>query len=134
MGTLVSLLPQGIGVSGKSGQDGYASLVADDGNGAAMVEVNVQTGMGDVAGEIVARGDSVTELPGGGKIVVSERAGEKRVPGVRVRTVDVLHEDGRRVVVSAYNAGTHHSAATRARPVLTVAQLKSVATSPAWWN
>ncbi|MFI5803758.1 hypothetical protein [Streptomyces sp. NPDC051561] len=134
MGTLVSLLPKGLKVSGKSGQQGYASLVVDDGKGASMVQVNVQTGMGDVADELAGKGDSVTDLPDGGRLVVSETSGEKGVAGIVVLNVDVIAPDGRRVAVSAFNSGSQHEGATRGRPVLSVEQLKVMATSGDWWK
>lgn len=132
---LVALVPRGLKVSNKGGElPGEASLVADDGKGAGMVDVKVQVHMGAAVDGLAERGDSVTELPNGTKVIVSERAVEKGAAGVVVRTVDVINKDGKRVLVSAYNAASPHSAPTRERPVLTVAQLKTIAAGSAWWE
>jgi hypothetical protein len=45
-------------------------------------------------------------------------------------TVDTLRTDGFRVIVSAFNAGNQHDAASRPTPALTEDQLREIALSP----
>ncbi|NEE47001.1 hypothetical protein G3M55_20600, partial [Streptomyces sp. SID8455] len=53
MPTFLKLLPEGLTVSGKVDSGGeFASVVVDDGQGATLVQINVQPGMGDVADEL----------------------------------------------------------------------------------
>jgi hypothetical protein len=47
-------------------------------------------------------------------------------------TVDTIRPDGMRVVISAFNSGAQHTAATRGKPVLTMEQLRAIAVSPKW--
>ncbi|MFJ3161882.1 hypothetical protein [Streptomyces kanasensis] len=129
--TLLSLLPEGLTVTADGGDDGFAHAVVDDGAGRSLVQVNAQPDMGDVAGELFPAGSYET-LPDGTKVAVQKRPGEKGGEGVVMWTVDTLRPDGYRVVVSAFNAGAQHEAATRAEPALSTAQLKALATSPKW--
>ncbi|MFB7517449.1 hypothetical protein [Streptomyces sp. NPDC056144] len=127
---LRSLLPKGLTVVDKDGQDGYGYLVVDDGKGRSLVQINVQYGMNDVAGDIFT-GD-VTTLPDGRKVKLTQQPGEKGGAGVVWWTADTITPEGLRVVVSAFNAGTQHEDATRAEPALTMDQLKAIALSAKW--
>jgi hypothetical protein len=129
--TLLSLLPDGLTVTDDGGDDGFAYAVVDDGAGRSLVQVNAQLGMGDVAGRLFPAGSYET-LPDGTKVAVRQGPGEKGGEGVVMWTVDTLRPDGYRVVVSAFNAGAQHEAATRPEPALSTAQLKALATSPKW--
>ncbi|MDX3073471.1 hypothetical protein [Streptomyces sp. MI02-7b] len=129
--TLVSLLPKGVTVVTKGqGQDGFADLVLDDGKGRSLVQINVQPRMSDVEGELFGSGAEV--LPDGTKVVSHQEPGEKGGAGVVMWTVDTIRTDGLRVVVSAFNSGDQHSAATRGTPALTMKQLRAIATSAKW--
>ncbi|MFF3562148.1 hypothetical protein ACFYXS_19120 [Streptomyces sp. NPDC002574] len=129
--TLVSLLPKGVTVVTKgSPQDGFADLVLDDGKGRSLVQINVQPRMSDVEGELF--GSDAEVLPDGTKVVSHQEPGEKGGAGVVMWTVDTIRPDGLRVVVSAFNAGDQHSAATRDTPALTMKQLRAIATSAKW--
>ncbi|WP_369360526.1 hypothetical protein [Streptomyces sp. cg2] len=132
--TLSGLIPKGLRVVEKNDDGGpeFAYAVVDDGRGRSLVEVNVQPGMGDVAGDLFHPGDET--LPDGTRIAVHRGPGEKGGDGVRMWTVDTLRADGRRVVVSAFNADTQQSAATRRSPALTIEQLRQIALSPKWWQ
>ncbi|MFJ4880584.1 hypothetical protein ACIP93_35975 [Streptomyces sp. NPDC088745] len=126
--TLAALLPKGLRLGDRSGQAGFASVVVDDGGGGSLVEVNAQVGMDDLLG-----GKTPTEKDG--TVVTVTRSGsEKGVAGIVQLTVDAVKPDGRRVVLSAFNADTQHSAATREQPALTAEQLKAIALSPTWWK
>ncbi|MFF8275238.1 hypothetical protein ACF05T_03825 [Streptomyces lateritius] len=129
-GTLRSLLPKGLTVVSKGGDGQFAYVVVDDGKGKSFVQINVQNGMGDVAGELF--GSGATMLPDGRLVKVRQQAGEKGGAGVVWWTADTLTKDGFRVVVSAFNTGAQHEDATRAEPALTTAQLKEIALSDKW--
>ncbi|MDX2562734.1 hypothetical protein PV371_24190 [Streptomyces sp. TX20-6-3] len=129
--TLRSLLPKGLKVADKGGDGEYAYVVVDDGKGKSLVQINVQPNMSNVAGDLFGSGD-VTTLPDGRRVKLTQQPGEKGGEGVVWWTVDTITPEGFRVVVSAFNAGTQHEAATRAEPTLTMEQLKSIALSPKW--
>jgi hypothetical protein len=131
--TLKSLLPKGLAVSEDSGAEpGFGYLVLDDGKGRSLVQVNVQTGMADVADDLF--GSGATTLPDGTKVAVHQGPGEKGGAGVVMWTVDTLRTDGSRVVISAFNSGAQDTAATRKAPVLTIGQLRKIALSPKWFQ
>ncbi|MFJ7155129.1 hypothetical protein ACIQUQ_09315 [Streptomyces sp. NPDC101118] len=131
-GRLISLLPKGLKVVEK-GDDGpdYTFLVLDDGKGESLVQINVQSNMGDLAGDLFGSGD-VTTLPDGTKVKAEKKVGEKGGEGVVWWSVDTLRPSGLRVVVSAFNAPTQHAAASRETPALTMEQLRAIATSVKW--
>ncbi|MFE1552179.1 hypothetical protein [Streptomyces sp. NPDC058718] len=129
--TLRSLLPKGLKATDKGGEGEYAFVVVDDGKGKSLVQINVQPNMGDVAGRIFGSGD-VTTLPDGRKVKLTKQPGEKGGSGVVMWTADTITPAGFRVVVSGFNTGAQHEAATRAEPALTMEQLKAVALSPKW--
>ncbi|MFB9554574.1 hypothetical protein [Streptomyces roseoviridis] len=131
--TLRSLLPKGqdLRVVDQGGQEGYAYLVVDDGKGRSFVQINVQPAMDDIRNELFSDGD-VEFTADETRVKVSKEAGEKGGKGVVWWSADTLAKDGLRVVVSAFNAGAQHEAATRAEPALTTDQLKAIALSPKW--
>ncbi|MEV6668046.1 hypothetical protein [Streptomyces nigra] len=126
--TFAALLPRKAKVV-ERGED-YSFLVLDDGEGRGYVQVDVQPGMGDVAGELFGEGSET--LPDGTRVDFRESGGDKGVAGAVMWTVDTLRTDGFRVVVSALNAPTQHEAPSRTAPVLTEAQLRKIALSPQW--
>ncbi|WP_329247298.1 hypothetical protein [Streptomyces canus] len=128
---LLALLPKGLKVTDKSGDDGdFAYAVVDDGKGRSMVQVNVQPDMLDAADDLF---DSSSEtLPDGTRVAVSQGPGDR---GHQVMwTVDTMRADGRRVVISAFNAGTQTEPATRETPALTIAQMRKMALDARWWS
>jgi hypothetical protein len=128
--TLAGLLPDGLDVVARGGQETeFAYLVVDDGKGWSLVQINVQPGMADVEGQFGADAETLAD---GTKVTISQGPGEKGGAGVVMWTADTLRTDGLRVVVSAFNSGTQHDAATRETPALTVEQLKEIALSPKW--
>ncbi|MFE0514726.1 hypothetical protein [Streptomyces sp. NPDC058964] len=129
--TLLALLPKGLHVVARSQDDtDSAYAVVNDGKGRSLVQVNVQADMRDVAGDLFGA-DSET-LANGTRVAVHQGPGEKGREGVVMWTVDTMRADGRRVVISAFNSGTQHDAATRRTPALTVEQLRAIALSPKW--
>ncbi|MEV7534826.1 hypothetical protein [Streptomyces hydrogenans] len=129
--TLRALLPQGLTVTDKGGGGEFAFVVVDDGKGKSLVQVNVQYGMGGASGDLFGSGD-VTTLPDGRRVKLTQQPGEKGGAGVVWWTADTMTKDGFRVVVSAFNTGAQHEAATRAEPALTMEQLKTIALDPKW--
>ncbi|MFD5031750.1 hypothetical protein ACFWM0_15230 [Streptomyces sp. NPDC058405] len=125
---LVSLLPSGLKVSGEGYQEEYAYVVVDDGRGRSLVQINVQPGM---SADVIF-GEGATTLPDRTKLKTEKGPGEKGGKGVVMWTVDTVRPDGLRVVISAFNSGTQHGAATRETPALTMEQLTSIATSERW--
>ncbi|GAA3065659.1 hypothetical protein GCM10017562_34480 [Streptomyces roseofulvus] len=129
--TLRSLMPKGLEVVGEGGEGEFGYVVVDDGKGRSLVQINVQYGMDDVAGDLFGSGD-VTTLPDGRRVKLIQQPGEKGGAGVVWWTADTLTKDGFRVVVGAFNTGAQHEAATRAEPALTLEQLKAIALDPKW--
>ncbi|MFK0257587.1 hypothetical protein [Streptomyces sp. NPDC090445] len=129
---LRELLPKnGATVTEKGGKAGYAYAVLDDGRGGSLVQVNAQTGMGELlAGQFANL--QTTVLGDGTKVLAEKKGGEKGGKGVVMWTVDTLRPDGRRVVVSAFNTADQNKAATRAEPLLTIEQLRQIALDPKW--
>ncbi|MBA2949103.1 hypothetical protein [Streptomyces himalayensis] len=128
--TLASLLPENMKVTAKGGQEpDYAYVVVDDGKGESMVQINVQSNMGEALSGHMAGAE---ELPDGTLLLTREAPDEKGRAGVVVRTVDVLRTNGDRVVIMASNAAGLQGGATREAPALTMDQLKRIATSAKW--
>ncbi|QFR00053.1 hypothetical protein F9278_32220 [Streptomyces phaeolivaceus] len=132
--TLTGLLPESVEIVGKEEEPepepDFAYVVVDDGKGKSLVQVNVQPGMADVADSLF--GSDAETLPDGTKVVTRQGPGEKGGEGGVMWTVDTLRTDGLRVVISAFNSGAQHTAATRETPALTMAQLREIATSGKW--
>ncbi|MEV6794879.1 hypothetical protein AB0M87_23470 [Streptomyces sp. NPDC051320] len=124
---LLRSLPKNLKVSGRGSQDGYAFAVVNDGKGESLIQINVQRKMSDVT----PQGDRTT-LPNGTVLGLSKQSGEKGGAGVVRWTADAVAPDGFRVVISAFNTGDQASAATRAEPALTLAELKKIALDPKW--
>ncbi len=132
-----TLLPAGLTESETDGQPGYANFVVTDAKGKSMVQLNVQDWTRDVKDHqdgTTEHGDTVAQLysgaqtlPDGTKVVVRKENGNPAM-----WTVDTLHPDGLRVVISAFNSGAQNKAATRTTPALTDAQLQAIAASPLW--
>ncbi|PWI17748.1 hypothetical protein DI272_29000 [Streptomyces sp. Act143] len=128
---LVDLLPDGVQVVSRSGDEGeYGYVVVDDGKGKSLVEINVQPNSGDLLGESMF--DGAEEVGDGTMLVTHEDAGDKDVAGAVRWTVDTVRINGLRVVISAYNQGGPHDAPGREKPALTIDQLKTIALSSAW--
>ncbi|WP_225824379.1 hypothetical protein [Streptomyces naphthomycinicus] len=128
---VASHLPGGGKTSGLNAGDGLVQLVHDDGRGRSMVEVDAQYGMtDDLAGHMGCAGVrghcEATELSDGTRVKKvqgpSEKGGE-----AQVWLVDVLYPDGRRVAARSVNSYAESAPVTRPRPVLSMAELESIA-------
>ena len=134
LGMLNSILPVGIARSQGNGQQGFADLLLNDGKGNGLFQINIQDWSAALAkskGAGAKSGDNpvslfagATVLSDGSKLRTSQESGQW--------TADLLRTDGLRIVVMEFNAPGQNVAATRADPVLTMAQLKAVVTSPVW--
>ncbi|MFJ7229233.1 hypothetical protein ACIQVF_06730 [Streptomyces tendae] len=130
--TLAALLPGTLDVVAHGGQESeYAYVVVDDGRGRSLVQINVQYGMADVAGQLYADGET---LPDGTRVATRQGPGEKAGSGVVMWTVDTLRPGpaGFRLVISAFNTGDQNKDATRDAPALTMEQLRQIALSEDW--
>ncbi|MDQ0992783.1 hypothetical protein [Streptomyces sp. V3I7] len=132
--TLTRLLPKGpkVATKGSATDPEFGYVVLDDGKGTSLVQVNVQRDMSDDAKELFDA--KAKKLSDGTLVAWHRRPGEKGVKGIVWWTVDTLRTDGRRVVISAFNSGTQHTAATRATPALTMKQLEAIALDPRWFR
>ncbi|MFI9615634.1 hypothetical protein ACIHCM_28820 [Streptomyces sp. NPDC052023] len=127
--TLATLLPADAKVVGRGGAGDFGYVVVDDGKGQSLVQINVQPGMADVAGELFGEAET---LPDGTLVTDRQVPGEKGGAGVVMWTVDTLRTDGLRVVISAFNSGSQQTPATREAPALTIGQLRGIALAPEW--
>ncbi|MEU9642754.1 hypothetical protein [Streptomyces sp. NPDC048188] len=130
--TLAALLPENLDVVARGGQESeYAYVVVDDGRGRSLVQINVQYGMADVAGQLYADGET---LPDGTRVATRQGPGEKAGSGVVMWTVDTLRPgpEGFRVVISAFNTADQNADATRDAPAPTMEQLRKIALSEEW--
>ncbi|MER7674046.1 hypothetical protein ABTY61_37085 [Kitasatospora sp. NPDC096128] len=126
---VAGLLPSGLTETEPGGDgSGYANFVLDDGRGKSMVQLNVQDWSRSDRTKEELFGNART-LPDGTKVAVSKGSDK---PGVGMWTVDTLHPDGLRVVISSFNSGTQVSPATRKTPVLTDDQMQAIAAAPVW--
>ncbi|MEU3611262.1 hypothetical protein ABZ725_02940 [Streptomyces sp. NPDC006872] len=129
LSVLRTTLPDNLTIGVSGGQEGFVYAVVDDGKGKSYVQVNLQLNMSDVADQLYG---SAETLPDGTRVATSQGPGEKGGEGVVMWTVDTMRKDGRRVVISAFNAGSQTTAATRPEPALTMAQLRKIALSSHW--
>ncbi|WP_432157075.1 hypothetical protein [Streptomyces sp. bgisy153] len=128
---LTRLMPKDVKVVDKSGEDSqYGYVVVDDGKGESFVQINVQPDMNDVRDQLFDASDET--LPDGTRVATHQGPGEKGMDGVVMWTVDTIRPDGRRIVISAFNAGSQVTPATRTDPALTMDELRRIALSPEW--
>ncbi|MEV5160066.1 hypothetical protein [Streptomyces sp. NPDC053728] len=128
---LTGQLPKRLTVKASGKQETeYAYVVVDDGRGKSFVQINVQSDMSDVEGDLF--GADAKVLADGTKVTAHQGPGEKGADGVEMWTVDTMRPDGFRVVVSAFNTANQNEAATREEPALTLAEMEKIATSRVW--
>ncbi|MFJ8945621.1 hypothetical protein ACIRG4_20705 [Streptomyces sp. NPDC102395] len=130
LGVLTARLPKDVQVVSRGGQETeYGYVVVDDGKGRGYVEINVQPNMLDAADALYQGAET---LPDGTRVRTRQQPDEKGREGVVMWTVDTMRKDGRRVVVSAYNAAGLKTGATRPEPVLSMRELRDIALAPHW--
>ncbi|MGW4646971.1 hypothetical protein [Kitasatospora sp. NPDC004289] len=117
------LLPSGLVPADVTGKDGYVSFTVKDAEGPGLVEVDVRDGRFYLLNPPVEYADAQT-LPDGTRLLESKDEGWW--------TVRALRPDGLIVIVAAHRSADLMRPLTRHSPVLTMDQLKAVATAPAW--
>ncbi|MFJ1666422.1 hypothetical protein ACIOK4_08615 [Streptomyces bottropensis] len=128
---LAALLPTGLRVRQPAGSDGFGHVVVDDGRGESLVAANVQRWKpGDTRMAKVF--EKSTTLPDGTRVRIAEEPSPHGGKGAVERSVDVLRDDGFRVVVMAVNARGYGLRASRADPALTLRQLRRIALDGTW--
>ncbi|WP_042398385.1 hypothetical protein [Streptacidiphilus carbonis] len=132
---LGGLLPQGLTRSQEHTESGFVDLRLNDGKGAGLFQINVQDWSAALAKNdpsLAALYGGATVLPDGSKLVTRQTGAEKGGSGAVQWTADLLRPDGLRIVAMEFNSPAQGSAADRATPVLTMAQLQAIVSSPAW--
>lgn len=119
-------------VSTEDNGDDIGNVVLDDGKGQSLVSLQIQPDSKGRPGMWKDLFTGAETLPDGTKIVTRQQPGEKGGKGVVWWTVEVLRTNGTRLIVSEFNSKSQITAATRKEPVLTMAQLREIATSPKW--
>jgi hypothetical protein len=138
-----ALLPAGVSVSGTSTQDGYAEMVLTDSHGSGFLTASVverataqvtPVKPGDKTGgrTLAEQFAHATVLADGSKLLITQRPSEKGPAGVLEWTATLLTSKGDEVFLNEYNDKAYQTPVSRATPVLTIAQLKQVITSPVW--
>ncbi|MEU5045975.1 hypothetical protein [Streptomyces griseorubiginosus] len=121
---LTELLPPGLTPSTPpdSGQSGQ--LWVDDGHGKSLLEVHVsrQTSTTELRKHVFAE---VKPSPDG-TLIQSRQSPEGH------QTVNVLRPDGLYVTLMTWQSPTQNGPSTRTTPILTLAQLRTMASSPKW--
>ncbi|MCY0927064.1 hypothetical protein OTB20_12795 [Streptomyces sp. H27-H1] len=107
-------------------------LVLDDGKGKSLVSLQIQPDSANAPRMWADLFTSAETLPDGTKVLVRDQPGEKGGAGVIWWSAEALRPNGTRVIVSAFNAKSQSSAATRKEPVVSLQRLKELATSPKW--
>ncbi|MEV6108195.1 hypothetical protein AB0M28_26315 [Streptomyces sp. NPDC051940] len=137
----VPLLPEGMNIiRAGQGQPGYVPIKLDDGHGVSLVEINVQQIEKSTAGKDEEhptdggkdRYADAQVLDDGTKVLIEQGPAEKGGDGVQRWVVDVLHPDGRRIVLAMSNTDAVYKDATRDDMPLTIDQLKEIALSGSW--
>lgn len=107
-------------------------LVLDEGKGKSLVSLQIQPDSVKHPGMWAEVFASAETLPDGKKVLTRQQPGEKGGAGVVWWSAEALLPNGTRVIVSAFNAESQSSAATRKEPALTLARMKELATSSKW--
>ncbi|WP_327305336.1 hypothetical protein OG730_18930 [Streptomyces sp. NBC_01298] len=107
-------------------------LVLNEGKGKSLVSLQIQPDSVKYPGMWADVFASAEKLPNGMKVLTRQQPGEKGGAGVVWWSAEALLPNGTRVIVSAFNAESQSSAATRKEPALTLARMKELATSSKW--
>ncbi|MFC9856063.1 MULTISPECIES: hypothetical protein [unclassified Streptomyces] len=128
---LEKLIPGNLRIANQEGsRTGYADVTVDDGRGESLLTVSVQQWKPGRR-ELVPLFRNGKNLPGGGRIV-TRTAPLQGHPGIVQWDVDVLYDDGRRVLISELNSSSFGTPVTRKAPVLSMEQIKSMALARVW--
>ncbi|WP_020139013.1 hypothetical protein [Streptomyces sp. 351MFTsu5.1] len=121
---LTALLPTGLTSSIPPGSGQSGQLWLDDGHGKSLLEVHVsrQTATTELRKHVFA---DVKPSPDG-TLIQSRQSPEGH------QTVNVLRPDGLYVTLMTWQSPTQNTPATRTTPILPLAHLRTMATSPKW--
>ncbi|MDX6352303.1 MAG: hypothetical protein QOF84_7093 [Streptomyces sp.] len=128
LNVVTGLLPAGLSTQLPPASETFPHLTVDDGHGKSLVEINYDHWEGYT--DAIFAGATV--LPDGTKVIVRKQPAGKGVAGAVIWTVNTVRPNGLRVAVSELNAAGYHQATSRKTPVLSVAELKAIATSGTW--
>ncbi|MEV6022334.1 hypothetical protein [Streptomyces sp. NPDC052036] len=100
----------------------------DDGHGKSLLEVHVsrQTSTTVIRSHVFAGTTPLAD----GTLIESRQTPPGTGPGHAA--VNVLHPDGLYVTIMQWQAPSQNTPATRTTPILTLAQLRAIATSSQW--
>lgn len=128
LATLTALLPTGLTHSRPPGSGQSGQLWVDDGHGKSLLEVHVsrQTSTTVIRNHVFAGATRLAD----GTLIQSRQAPPGTDPGHE--TVNVLHPDGLYVTIMEWQAPSQNAPSTRTTPILTLAQLRAIATSSQW--
>ncbi|WP_326682610.1 hypothetical protein [Streptomyces sp. NBC_01237] len=128
---LEKLIPGNLRIANQEGsRTGYADVTVDDGRGESLLTVSVQQWKPGRQ-ELVPLFRNGKNLPGGGRIV-TRTAPLQGHPDIVQWDVDVLYDDGRRVLISELNSSSFGTPVTRKAPVLSMEQIKPMALARVW--
>jgi hypothetical protein len=128
LATLTSLLPDGLAHSSPPGGLLSGQLWVDDGHGKSLLEVHVsrQTSTTDIRSHVFAGTTPLAD----GTLVKTRQTPSGTSLGHQV--VNVLHPDGLYVTLMEWQGPNQNAHSTRTTPILTLAQLRAIATSAQW--
>ncbi|MFF4960597.1 hypothetical protein [Streptomyces sp. NPDC001222] len=128
LATLTALLPAGLTHSRPPGGRRSGQLWVDDGHGKSLLEVHVsrQTSTTAIRSHVFADTTPLAD----GTLIESRQAPPGTSPGHQA--VNVLHPDGLYVTLMQWQAPSQNAPSTRTTPILTLAQLRAIATSSQW--
>ncbi|MFD8394614.1 hypothetical protein ACFV2N_36825 [Streptomyces sp. NPDC059680] len=128
LATLTTLLPTGLTRSSPPGGPRSGQLWVDDGHGKSLLEVHVsrQTSTTAIRKHVFAGATPLAD----GTLIQSRQAPPGTEPGHQA--VNVLHPDGLYVTIMEWQAPSQNAPSTRTTPILTLAQLRAIATSSQW--
>ncbi|MFC1404044.1 MULTISPECIES: hypothetical protein [Streptacidiphilus] len=135
---LRSLLPSGVGVSQTRTDSGFAEVLLTDGKGSGFLTVSVvpesapATKPGQSGPPAADPFAGATKLSDGSLLLVKQQQPEKGPAGVLQWSAYLKTAKGTVVYVDEYNDKAYQTPKDRAVPVLTIAQLKQLVTSPVW--
>ena len=128
LATLTGLLPTGLTHSSPHGGRRSGQLWVDDGHGKSLLEVHVsrQTSTTAIRSHVFAGTTPLAD----GTLIQSRQSPPGTEPGHEA--VNVLHPDGLYVTIMQWQAPSQNAPSTRTTPILTLAQLRAIATSRQW--
>ncbi|MGW4594472.1 hypothetical protein ACWEOA_03910 [Streptomyces sp. NPDC004457] len=128
LATLTALLPTDLTHSSPPGGSQSGQLWVDDGHGKSLLEVHVsrQTSTTAIRNHVFAGTTPLAD----GTLIASRQAPPGTGPGHEV--VNVLRPDGLYVTIMEWQAPSQNAPSTRTTPILTLAQLRAIASSSQW--